>query len=358
MKKQKKELIQSIQESLATGNFALALEDTQSVITLDANDPQGYTLKGDIYLELGNYSKAEQEYERAIAIRPSEATTYYKLGRALETQGQKQAALDQYQTALSFSPDNIDYKGRVGALLYQIGEDRNNLNYISQGVALLEDYVEAGVAPADIKDLLAYAYLASARDQWVSDPNEKDLLLATSFEQIEESREIVQTAKSLISKANVALWEKVRELEGQFDQLTKKQYFGFNAFLKIPVIVGLLLLFFGATGQGILSLLGAGLYYLSQLQPGYVRNMRYLKAKFREPFALRRIAQFEHFLSHFTIFGSWTNVLFVSSLIRFGARCVGALIIIATLPYEIIKGFLLNYNFTELVNTLPILKKE
>ena len=121
--------------------------------------------------------------------------------------------------------------------------------------------------------------------------------------------------------------------------------------------MGLLFLLFGAMGNGILCLLGAGLYYVSQLQPGFVHNKRYLKGKFREPLALRRISQLQDLLSQFTIFGSIPNVLFMSSLIRFVARCIGAMIVLITLPYEIIKGFLINYNYHEVVSALPNLKK-
>lgn len=356
MQTTKIQLLEDARQAHATGNLAQALEHLQAFINQHAPKHEAFLLQGDIYLELGNYHRAEQSYQQALALRPGLAEIYYKLGTCLEASDKNQAALDQFQTALNLAPENRSYQGKLGELLYKLGLDKSNLNYLSEGIGLMEQCLAAGESSTGLRDSLAHAYMESATSSWVPDPEVPGQLLAISFDQVLAAEKELTRAKELLEPGNIALNTRAQEMEQQLQQLKKKKYFGIRKYLKVPIVFGLLFLFFGASMQSLLSFLMAGLYFIANRKPGYVQNSHYVQNKMRAPIALRIIDQINAVLSQFSVFGSFGNVLFITSLIRFFTRLLGACIVMITLPYEIIRSFVTNYSYSEVVEQIQWLK--
>lgn len=356
MQTTKDQLLQEVVLAKSNGNFAQALENTQALIDRDSRNHEAYIMQGDLYLELGNYHNAERSYQRALAIRPGLADVYYKLGACMEASDNNKAALDQYQTALNLSPENTIYQGKLGVLIYKVGLDKNNINYMSEGIMLMEGCLAAGEAPGALRDSLAHAYLERAISSWVADPEVPGQVLATNYDQLATGEKELAAARELLGPENIALNERANDLEQQLTQLKKKRYYGIKKYLKVPIVFGFIFLFFGAGGQSILSFIMAGLYYLSNRKPGYIQNNLYVQNKMSNPIALRIIDQMNNTLSQFSIFGSFSNVLFTTTLIRFFTRLLGACFVMITLPYEIVKNFITNYSYQEVTDQLQGIK--
>ncbi len=356
MQTTKIQLLEDARQAHTNGNLAQALELLQEYLNQNSPGHEAFMLQGDIYLELGNYYQAEQSYQQALAMRPGLAEIYFKLGVCLESSNKNQAALDQFQTALNLSPENQTYQGKLGELLYKLGLERSNVNYLSEGITLMEQCHAAGESSISLRDSLAHAYLARASSTWVPDPEVQGQLLATSLDQVLAAEKELARAQELLDPGNIALNTRAQEMEQQLLQVKKKKYFGISKYLKVPIVFGLLFLFFGSSVQSFLSFLMAGLYFVANRKPGYVQNSHYVQNKMRTPIALRIMDQVNAILSQFSIFGSIGNVLLITSLIRFFTRLLGACFVMITLPYEIVRSFVTNYSYNEVIEQLQRLK--
>jgi|GEM_PF-3526781 len=343
------ELLQKIEEVKSTGELAKALDFSRQLIDLDLEAPQGYLVQGDLYNRLGNVQKAVEAYQKALALRPGEAGIYFKLGQTYEAGEQYQAALDNYNTAVNLVPEDASFKGRLGTTLYALGYKQSNRFDIQEGIRLMKEAHNKGKAGAVVKDTLALAYLQQAKDGWIPDPNEPQVLLATDIQHVLAAERSLGEARELMNPENDVLQQLAGELEQELEELTQKRYAGIGKFLKVPIVFSVFFFFIGASGKVITCLLLAGLYYLANRMPGYLQNRYYLKSKVSIPMAFRAIDNLKEILSQFSIFGSLPQVFFFTGLIRLLVRFIGAFFVMITLPIEIVKGFWVNYNWKEVL---------
>ena len=62
------------------GNYTSALNDTNSLIEINPDNPENWNLKGGIQLLFGNYFDAEESYSKTIDIFGDYSEAYYNIG--------------------------------------------------------------------------------------------------------------------------------------------------------------------------------------------------------------------------------------------------------------------------------------
>lgn len=339
----KQELMQTTQQAIQQQNFAQALQTAKQLVETHPTDADARLLYGDVFREMGNRSKAIEQYTEATELRPDLALAFYKLGQVYDLEENFTAALSQFKIANRLDPANAHIKGYLGKLEYQKGLESNNINYTNSGIELMETAVEAGVADEVVSEGLAIAYLSQALATWQPHPDNPDEFLATEAGHIAYTRNKLNQAKRLTDGSNQAINNRIAELEQHLESVEKRAFSGYTYLLKAPAVVGAIALFFGAYGFGVLLLVLAGLYYVSQIRPGYLTNRAQLNPKARAPFIIRRLDALSEEIGDIWFFGSLGQIFFMKFMFRFVFGAVRYAMVIVMLPYEIIKGFVVNY---------------
>lgn len=340
----KEKLISEVQLALQEERYNEALTLSNQLIRDFNDDDQSYLMLGDVYLKMGNVSKSIAFYEKALEINPGYAISYFKLGNAYEMEDNPQAALNQYQTAAMLEPDNYEYKGSVGNLLYRKGKLKNDFHLLHEGLITMEEAVSSGESSQFLKDELANAHLDLAYATWNPHPENEGEFVATEYTHLVEARSRIGKAKELTDGSNFPLLSRIRDMEEDVNSLEKRKSFGRRYIQKVPIIAGIILLIFGATGWGIAFLVLAVLYFFSQRKPVYLANRMYYKNNYREPFVMRRIQETYNYLSGFSFIGSIPNVFLMTTITRIVVGFFSYCMVLMMLPYEIIKGFIVNYD--------------
>ncbi|MBD2138000.1 tetratricopeptide repeat protein [Anabaena sp. FACHB-1237] len=125
---------------LARGNLLLAfnklpaaISSYQRMISLDANNSEGFTQLCLALSELGQYSQAINACEKALKInknwgRTTSAVSWNYQGVALSKLGQKEAARNSFNWATKLNPDYSLAWTNTCVYLYEIGEFKTALN--------------------------------------------------------------------------------------------------------------------------------------------------------------------------------------------------------------------------------------
>lgn len=340
----KPQLMQEIREAIQLENFSEALNKVQQLIKLDPNDAESCLLYADVFLAMENGAKAVEQSEKAVALRPDSAEAYFTLGNALELCEDNAGALNQYQTARRLDPANNLYMAYHGRMLNKKGLDAGNINYENEGLALMEKAFHAGVQDAALNEQLSIAHLFKATESWPKNPEQPDMVVPTEVIHLQHAKIHLEWVRNLHDPANEALAKRLADLDGVLRDNEKRVFAGYPYLRKAPLIVGGLLLLFGQVIAGVILLLMAGLYHVSQLKPVYMVNRMLFPGQYRPPFIVRRLDQMDQELSGITIFSSsWSGLFFNKFLFNlvFGAVRYGMVILM--LPYEITKGFLVNH---------------
>ncbi|MBK8566686.1 MAG: tetratricopeptide repeat protein [Saprospiraceae bacterium] len=349
----KSQIIKDIETALQHDNFSEALQLGSRLVSSFPNDHEAYLQMGNVFMKMENWSKAIENYEKALAISPNSADAYFRLGEAYELKDDFQAARHQFQTARRLEPSNMLYAGHYGRLLHERGHETNNVNLKQEGIELMEGAVNAGEAEKIIKEQLALAYIERSYSTWHRHPENKDEFLATESEHLNYARRQVEMAKSLLDGSNISINNRIAEIEAHLAEMEQRKFSGYKYLLKAPAIVGVVLLLAGSPVLAVLLLLMAALYYFSQFKPGYLFNRTYFKNDYRDPFIVRRLDAMGEEMGRFTFFGSFSNVIFMKFAFRFVFGAIRYGMVIVMLPYEIIKGFLVNYDLVNKMTARP-----
>ena len=82
------------------GNYAQALEELRSALSVDAAFPQAYGLLGLVYMELGDRARAEEGFQRALTLAPNDSDLLNNYGWFLCQTGRPRESIAQFQAAL------------------------------------------------------------------------------------------------------------------------------------------------------------------------------------------------------------------------------------------------------------------
>jgi tetratricopeptide (TPR) repeat protein len=82
---------------------------------LQPNDPEVFSMKGDIYLVQGMYEKAIQNYQQALPLSEDKADIYYQIGLAYQNSFKYDVAIEQYKMAIEL---DINHENALYELAY------------------------------------------------------------------------------------------------------------------------------------------------------------------------------------------------------------------------------------------------
>ncbi|MBK6930666.1 MAG: tetratricopeptide repeat protein [Saprospirales bacterium] len=337
------EIMQTVRYALDQQHFSQALQAAKQAVEANPQDPDAQLLYGDVFLEMENASKAIEHYQQAAALQPACAPAFFKLGNAYELLEDDQAALGQYQTVRRLDPANAQYKGRHGKLLYRKGAAAGNPNFTAEGLRLMEQALEAGATDETVREQLALACFDNAMTIWHPHPENPGEMVATEPAHLHHTRQQLARIRQLTDGSNLAITARLAEFEQHLGELEKREFTGYKYILKAPAIVGGLFLLFGFYVFGIALLAMAALYYFSQIRPVYLSNRQMLRNNQRPPFIIRRLDAMSEDLSNIWFFGSLTDIFFMRFMFRFVFGAIRYSMVILMLPYEIVKGFMVNY---------------
>jgi tetratricopeptide (TPR) repeat protein len=97
----------------AKGNYELAMEICDKILTVDSNYAPCYNLEGMILAKKGMIEKARESFMVAIKLSPDYVEPYINLGTLAEKEGKYQEALLEYEHALKLSPKSKIIKRRI-----------------------------------------------------------------------------------------------------------------------------------------------------------------------------------------------------------------------------------------------------
>lgn len=94
------------QLDIAAGDIATAIRTTESIISIEANNPGRYYQLGVLHGAMQNTDEAIAAFTTAITLNPSYANARYFLAEQYLVKGNKDAALKQLETIRDLSPEN------------------------------------------------------------------------------------------------------------------------------------------------------------------------------------------------------------------------------------------------------------
>lgn len=346
----KQQLIQEIRTALEVDNFTEALQKVQQLVTQNPDDPESLVHYGNVFLEMSNPKKAAEQYEKAVSLRPEYAEAYFGMGKAYELEDNYTGALNQYQSARRLDSSNNLYQAYYGRILHEKGVNDGNVNYIDEGLSIMENAYRAGVRDTALNEQLAIAHLGKATEHWRVHPEDKNTSFPTEAYHLEHTKIHLDWVRNLYDPSNKAVGQSLHELDNLVRINETKSFSGYPYIRKAPLITGGLVLLAGQVIPGVIFLSLGGLYHISQIRPQYLNNRMHFPGEYRPPFIVRRLNKMDEELSGITIFSSsWSGLFFNKFLFNvvFGAIRYGMVIVM--LPYEIVKGFWKNHGLREVV---------
>jgi type IV pilus assembly protein PilF len=97
------------------GQTSVALDEVKQVIAIDPTYPDGYNLRGLIYMRLNDLGQAEDSFRRAVTLNPRDASIQHNYGWLLCQRGRYDDAQRAYDVAMA---DPL-YAGRAKTLMAQ-----------------------------------------------------------------------------------------------------------------------------------------------------------------------------------------------------------------------------------------------
>jgi type IV pilus assembly protein PilF len=82
------------------GNYAQALEELRSAVSIEPSNPQAYGLFGLVYMDLGDRARAEENFQRALRLAPEDPELLNNYGWFLCQTERPRESIAQFQAAL------------------------------------------------------------------------------------------------------------------------------------------------------------------------------------------------------------------------------------------------------------------
>ena len=101
------ELCSSIKETMAQGNYAVAIAIMNELIVLHPNSAVYYNNRGLMYLRNNQLTEAIRDLNHALEIDPQLAQAYNNRANCYAAQGDFVAAISDYDLSLDINPSNI-----------------------------------------------------------------------------------------------------------------------------------------------------------------------------------------------------------------------------------------------------------
>lgn len=129
---------------LDAGQLDLAIQEFQTVLSLDPSNANALNNLGIVWAQMGNYEKAVKSFNDSIALEPFNPNYVNNLGFLFITQGCFEAAIPILEKALRINPDNYIAYANLGLAYLETNNRFRGCNCLELSVKLNPDY-ERGV---------------------------------------------------------------------------------------------------------------------------------------------------------------------------------------------------------------------
>lgn len=328
-------------DALAQGNFREALSLVQQ---LEQKNPENLEIKmlfAQVFQEMSNYTMAYEKYIDALKIDPSNSQAYIKLGLMGMQLEKWEQSLSHYKTALSLDPDNLEIVGYYGWALWTYGAMQEDWASMHEAYTYLHKAKRNGVELQVVNTALASYHIENATSSWpLVESQEGPLVCATTEEHIQEAKEELEKASTLIDPSNVGLKNRYNEVYTFVTGLEERKFRGYPFVRKAGIIGGVILLLFSPVWAFVVFIMVA-LYHHANLSPGYIDNRDYLKNNDKAPFWIRRLDAIERAADRYRSFRTSSNDNWIITL---SSVVMQHMMVIFMLPFLIVSGYMKNYD--------------
>ena len=122
-----------------------ALKAFKKVISLNPNNPEGFSNLGVTLQEQGKLDEAIEAFEKALSIKPDYAEVYYNMGISLQELGKLQEAIEAYNKTLSIKPDYAQAHNNIGNALREQGRLEEAIEAYKKALTFNPNYAEAQI---------------------------------------------------------------------------------------------------------------------------------------------------------------------------------------------------------------------
>jgi tetratricopeptide (TPR) repeat protein len=148
-------LVRDARAAADRNRYGAALSLADSLIRREEEHPEGYLLRGTIYMQVDRTPQARRSFERAIEIDSTYAPAHRWMGELLEGEDELEEAIDYWETALSLRPERDYYRYVLGTLYFKTGR-------MGQALAELEPLADR--RPAHVHTVLGRIFVE--RGEW------------------------------------------------------------------------------------------------------------------------------------------------------------------------------------------------
>ena len=120
-----------------------ALKAFKKVISLNPNNPDGFSNLGVTLQEQGKLDEAIEAFNKALSLKPDYAEVYYNMGIALQDHGNLQEAIDAYKKTLSIKPDYAQAHNNIGNVLLEQRKFKESIEAYKKALTLNPNYAQA-----------------------------------------------------------------------------------------------------------------------------------------------------------------------------------------------------------------------
>lgn len=107
--------------ALDAGDYRLALEKMTRLVEADPTNPEAYSHRARILLEMKDYARAEEAYRELLKVDPANSGAFFHLGNIAQMRGEPSVALESYEKALDLVPETPEALANIGSLLLNAG---------------------------------------------------------------------------------------------------------------------------------------------------------------------------------------------------------------------------------------------
>jgi len=123
--------------------FKEAVEQFQSYIWLNPNDPAGHHSLGMAYCELGDFAQAVDPFLRALRLGPEFAEVYHSLGLVYSELHQHENAVRAFQNAIRLEPGSADNHCSLATSYLQLHRPAEAIQSAKEALRLNPDSADA-----------------------------------------------------------------------------------------------------------------------------------------------------------------------------------------------------------------------
>src|SRR3990172_336497 len=130
------------QSYLATGDYDLALAESQPILQVQPDNVEILMVNGVAQLKKDKIEQALEFLHRARNLAPADANPHINIGEAYAVQKKYGQALAEYEEALKLDPERIDTLGSIGQILALSGNPKGALERVQQQLAKTKNKAE------------------------------------------------------------------------------------------------------------------------------------------------------------------------------------------------------------------------